>query len=159
MSKSLGNYIGISEPPEEIYGKTMSISDALIEKYVRLISGLDAKQQADVLAMKPRDAKAALARQLVKRLHGDEAGARAERAFVSQFVKKEVPDAIAEHAATGPNDIVSLLAETGIATSRSDARRLVEQGGVRVNGEKVGVSAAPKSGDVISARRRFIRLK
>ncbi len=159
MSKSLGNYIGISEPPEEIYGKTMSISDALIEKYVRLISGLDAKQQADVLAMKPRDAKAALARQLVKRLHGDEAGARAERAFVSQFVKKEVPDGIAEHAATGPTDIVSLLVETGIATSRSDARRLVEQGGVRVNGEKVGVSVAPKPGDVISARRRFIRLK
>ena len=159
MSKSLGNYIGISEPPEEIYGKTMSIPDALIEKYVRLISGFDAKQQADVMAMKPRDAKAALARQLVSRLHGEEAAERAERAFVSQFVKKEVPHEIAEHAATGPNDIVSLLVETGIATSRSDARRLVEQGGVRVNGDKVGVSVAPKPGDVISARRRFIRLK
>jgi len=58
MSKSLGNYIGLAEPPEQIYGKTMSIPDRLTEKYVRLISGMDAKEQAEVLAMKPRDAKA-----------------------------------------------------------------------------------------------------
>ncbi|HYS97758.1 MAG TPA: tyrosine--tRNA ligase, partial [Candidatus Dormibacteraeota bacterium] len=78
MSKSLHNYIGLSEPPEQIYGKTMSIPDPLIEKYVRLISGLDEREQAEVLAMKPRDAKAALAHQLVKRLHGDDAARRAE---------------------------------------------------------------------------------
>src|SRR6267142_165702 len=69
MSKSLGNYIGLAEPPEEIYGKTMSIPDRLIEKYVKLVSRMDAKEQAEVLTMKPRDAKAALARQLVKRMH------------------------------------------------------------------------------------------
>ena len=85
MSKSLGNYIGINEPPEQIYGKTMSIPDALIEKYVRLVSGFEAKKQDEVLAMKPRDAKAALARQLVKRLHGDAAAARAEADFDSKF--------------------------------------------------------------------------
>jgi tyrosyl-tRNA synthetase len=159
MSKSLANYIGISEPPEEIYGKTMSIPDALIEKYVRLISGFDDRQQAEVLATKPRDAKAALARQLVKRLHGEEAAARAERHFVSQFVKKETPDDIPEHVVTGPTDIASVLVDAEIATSRGDAKRLVEQGGVRVNGEKIGLDAAPKPGDVVSARRRFIRLK
>jgi tyrosyl-tRNA synthetase len=159
MSKSLGNYIGISEPPEEIYGKTMSIPDPLIERYVRLISGLEANQQTDVLAMKPRDAKAALARQLVKRLHGEKEAAEADAAFVSQFVKKEVPGDIPEHSIAGPQDIVSILVAADMAKSRNDARRLVEQGGVRVNGEKAVLSRMAVSGDVVSARRRFIRLK
>jgi tyrosyl-tRNA synthetase len=159
MGKSLNNYIGITEPPEEIYGKTMSIPDSLTEKYLRLVSGLDSRQIADVLAVKPRDAKAALARQLVKRLHGEEAAARAEKAFVKQFVRKEQPDAIEEHSIVGPTDIVSLLVDTGIATSRGDARRLAQQGGVRKNGNKVDENAQATVGDVISARRRFIRLK
>jgi tyrosyl-tRNA synthetase len=159
MGKSLNNYIGITEPPEEIYGKTMSIPDSLTEKYLRLVSGLDSRQIADVLAVKPRDAKAALAWQLVKRLHGEEAAARAEKAFVKQFVRKEQPDAIEEHSIAGPTDIVSLLVDTGIATSRGDARRLAQQGGVRKNGNKVDENAQATVGDVISARRRFIRLK
>src|SRR2546422_8513240 len=91
MSKSLGNYIGLAEPPEEIYGKTMSISDRLIEKYVKLVSGLDPAGQAVVLAMKPRDAKAALARQLVKRLHGEEAARRAEEDFELKVRQHEIP--------------------------------------------------------------------
>jgi tyrosyl-tRNA synthetase len=161
MGKSLGNYIGITEPPEEIYGKTMSIPDPLIEKYLGLVSGLGVQEIASVRAMKPRDAKAALARQLVRRLHGEEAAMRAEAAFVSQFVRKEIPNEIREeHTVGGPTDWVSLLVATGIAKSGNEARRLLEQGGVRRNGEKVGVnSAAPVTGDVISARRRFIRLK
>jgi tyrosyl-tRNA synthetase len=159
MSKSLGNYIGLTEPPEQIYGKTMSIPDRLIEKYVRLIAGLDSEQQVEVLGMKPRDAKAALARQLVKRLHGEEAAARAEEDFNVKFRKRQIPDDVEEFAISGPTDIVSLLLATGIAKSGNDARRLVEQGGVRVNGEKVGLGPAPKSGDVISGRRRYIRLR
>ena len=159
MGKSLNNYIGITEPPEEIYGKTMSIPDPLTEKYLRLVSGLDSRQIAEVLAMKPRDAKAALARQLVKRLHGEEAAARAEEAFVRQFVRKEQPETIEEHKIAGPTDIVSLLVETGIAKSRGDARRLTQQGGVRKNGDKVDEHAQAAAGDVISARRRFVRLK
>ena len=159
MGKSLNNYIGITEPPEEIYGKTMSIPDSLTEKYLRLVSGLDSQQIADVLAVKPRDAKAALARQLVKRLHGEEAAARAEEAFVKQFVRKEQPDAIEEHSIAGPTEIVSILVDTGIAKSRGDARRLAQQGGVRKNGDKVDENAQATAGDVISARRRFIRLK
>jgi tyrosyl-tRNA synthetase len=159
MSKSLGNYIGVSEPPEQIYGKTMSIPDQLTEKYIRLISGFSREEADAVLAMKPRDAKAALARQLVKRLRGEEAAARAETDFNVKFRKREIPDKVEEHVLAGPTDIVSLLIATGIAKSGNDARRLVEQGGVRLNGQKVGFSPAPTTGDVISARRRYIRLR
>src|SRR5713226_7782191 len=159
MGKSLGNYIGLAEPPEEIYGKTMSIPDRLTEKYLRLVSGLEGKELEAVLTLKPRDAKAALARQLVKRLHGDEAAAQAEAHFVSQFVRKEIPDQKEEHRVEGATDIVSLLVATGIANSRGDARRLAEQGGVRKNGEKVGPTADATTGDVISARRRHVLLK
>jgi tyrosyl-tRNA synthetase len=160
MSKSLGNYIGINEPPEQIYGKTMSIPDRLTEKYVRLISGLDPKQQNEVLAMKPRDAKAALARQLVKRLHGEEAAARAEEDFNTKFRKREVPQGSEEeHSIKSATDIVSLLVATGIASSRNDARRLAQQGGVRVNGNKVDENAQATTGDLIVARRRYIRLR
>ena len=159
MGKSLGNYIGLTEPPEEIYGKTMSIPDTLTEKYLRLVSGLPADAIEMVLASKPRDAKAALARRLVKRLHGEEAAARAEAHFVSQFVRKEIPSQKEEHKIEGPTDIVSLLVATGIATTRGDARRLAEQGGVRKNGEKVEPTATAAAGDVISARRRHVLLK
>jgi tyrosyl-tRNA synthetase len=159
MSKSLGNYIGISEPPEQIYGKTMSIPDSLTERYLRLVSGLQPAEVETVLKLKPRDAKAALARQLVKRLHGEEAAAKAEEAFERQFVRKEEPATVEEHQVGGPTDITGLLVETGIAKTRNEARRLAQQGGVRKNGEKVDENAQATSGDVISARRRFIRLK
>ena len=158
MSKSLGNYIGISEAAEQIYGKTMSIPDSLTADYVRLISDLDAKDQERVLALKPRDAKAALARQLVKRLHGDDAAARAEEDFNVKFRKREIPQE--REAWDRPvSDLVTLLVDAGIAASRNDARRLVEQGGVRINGAKVGLDAKPVKGDVVSARRRYIELE
>jgi tyrosyl-tRNA synthetase len=159
MGKSLGNYIGLTEPPEEIYGKTMSIPDKLTEKYLRLVSGLEGKELEAVLSMKPRNAKGALARRLVERLHGEEAAARAEAHFVSQFVRKEIPDQKEEHRIDGPTDIVSLLVATGIASRRGDAKRLAEQGGVRINGEKVEPTATATAGDVISARRRHVLLK
>jgi tyrosyl-tRNA synthetase len=159
MGKSLGNYIGISEPPDEVYGKTMSIPDQLIEKYLRLISGLSASEVDATLKLKPRDAKAALARQLVKRLHSEDAAAQTEAAFTRQFVRKEEPETVEEHQIAGPTDIISLLVDTGIAKSRNEARRLAQQGGVRKNREKVDENAQATTGDVISARRRFIRLK
>jgi tyrosyl-tRNA synthetase len=160
MSKSLGNYIGISEPPEQIYGKTMSIPDQLIEKYVRLISGLDVKQQDEVLAMKPRDAKAALARQLVKRLHGEVAAQGAEEDFNTKFRKREIPDEMPEQFVADPSDLLGALVETKLAKSRGDARRLVDQGGVRINGGKVGVEARLADGDVLQAgKRNFVRIR
>jgi tyrosyl-tRNA synthetase len=159
MSKSLDNYIGISESPEQIFGKTMSIPDRFTEHYLRLVSGLERERIDEVLALKPRDAKAALAAQLVRRLHGEDAAQHAEAAFDKQFVKREVPDEVEEHKLGGPPDIVSALVEMGLAGSRGEAKRLAEQGGVRVNGEKIGPAATVKAGDMIEARRRFVRLK
>ena len=160
MSKSLGNYIGISEPPEQIYGKTMSIPDRLTEKYLRLVSGLDSAAVAEVLAKKPRDAKAALARQLVKRLHGEEAAERAEQDFELKFRKREIPEAMPELGAADPADLVSTLVQAGFAKSRGDARRLIEQGGVRINGDKAVFDARLKDGDVLQAgKRNFVRIR
>jgi tyrosyl-tRNA synthetase len=155
MSKSLGNYIGISERPEEIYGKTMSIPDTLIDGYARLLLGLDRAE----LPQHPRDAKARVAFLLVARLHGEQAARRAEDDFNTKFRKREIPGDREVYDKT-PADMVSFLVDLGIAGSRNDARRLLEQGGVKVNGQKVGPDAgAPVKGDVVSARRRYIELK
>ena len=160
MSKSLGNYIGLAEPPQEIYGKTMSIPDRLTEKYVKLVSGLDPAGQAAVLAMKPRDAKAALAGQLVKRLHGEEAARRAEEDFDLKFRRHEIPGEIEERAVSNPKDLVAVLVESGLRESRGDARRLIEQGGVRINGQKAGPDAVLRDGDVLQAgKRSFVRIR
>jgi len=160
MGKSLGNYIGLTEPPAEIYGKTMSIPDRLIEKYVRLVSGVEPDAQAAVLAMKPRDAKAVLARRLVERLHGAEAAARAEDDFNRMFRNREIPDDIPERTVSDPKDLVSALVETGLAPTRGDAKRLVEQGGVRIHGEKTGTDVTLRDGDVLQAgKRSFVRVR
>jgi tyrosyl-tRNA synthetase len=155
MSKSLGNFIAITEPPEQIYGKAMSVPDPLLESYARLLLGRERSE----LPAHPRDAKARIASGLVTRLHGEEAARRAEEDFNTKFRKREIPDA-REPYDKPPVDIVSLLVDTGIASSRNDARRLLEQGGVKVNGQKVGLDAGtPVKGDVVAARRRYIELK
>jgi len=160
MSKSLGNYIGVSEAPEQIYGKTMSIPDRLLEKYVRLTSGLARKEMDEVLALKPRDAKAALARRLVHRLHGEEAAAHAEKDFDTKFRRREMPEDVPERAAGDLQDLVGVLVDAGLARSRGDARRLIEQGGVRVNGEKIGLDWKLRDGDVVQAgKRNFVRIR
>jgi tyrosyl-tRNA synthetase len=160
MGKSLGNYIGLTEPPEEIYGKTMKIPDQLIEKYVRLVSGLRREDQQRVLAMKPRDAKAALAFQLVKRLHGEELARRAEVDFDTKFRRREIPEDIPEKRIATPSDLPGALVETGLARSRGDARRLIQQDGVRINGEKAGFDSVLADGDVLQAgKRSFVRIR
>ncbi len=160
MSKSLNNYIGLTEPPEEIYGKTMSIPDSLIEKYLRLVSGLRGSELEHALSLKPRDAKATLARRLVIRLHGEAAAGRAEADFDLKFRKREIPTDIPELVADNPTDLVATLLQAGFAKSRGDARRLVEQAGVRVNGEKVNLDSTLKDGDVLQAgKRSFVRIR
>src|SRR5204863_5923450 len=126
------NYIGVSETPEQIYGKTMSIPDRLLEKYVRLTSGMPRAEMGEVLALKPRDAKAALARRLVERLHGEEAAARAEKDFETKFRRREVPEDVPERSVTELEDLPGAAVEAGPAGSRGDARRLIEQGGAGV---------------------------
>ena len=160
MGKSLGNYIGINEPPEEIYGKTMSIPDQLIEKYLRLISGLSSPEVEAALKLKPRDAKAALARQLVKRLHGEAAAARAEADFDRKFRQRAAPEEIPERAVASPDDLVGTLVEVEFARTRGDAKRLVDQGGVRVNGARASAETSLHDGDVLQAgKRSFVRIR
>jgi len=155
MSKSLGNYIGLTEPPTEIYGKVMSIPDGLIETYGRLLLGAERRD----LPAHPRDAKAHIALELVRRLHGEAAARSAEQDFDVKFLKREIPQE-REPYEKRPDNLVSLLVDTGIARSRNEARRLLEQGGVKVNGEKANPdSPAPQTGDVVAARRRYIELK
>ncbi len=158
MSKSLHNHIGLSEPPEQIYGKTMSIRDSLIEKYVRLISGLDEREQVEMLAMKPRDAKAALAHQLVKRLHGEEAARRAEEDFDLKFRKHETPDRIDEFETGFPIRLIEAMVKSGLARSNGEARRLIEQRGVKIDGVvATGDDPLNPASVVQVGKRRWIR--
>jgi tyrosyl-tRNA synthetase len=160
MSKSLGNYIGITEPPEEIYGKTMSIPDELTEKYLKLLLDPEPEQLAAVLARGPRDAKAALARGLVARLYDEDAAARAEADFERRFRRRELPEEIAEHRPGNPDDLAGTMVELGWYPSRSQARRVAEQGGVRINGERAGPDVKLGDGDLLRAgRRNLVRIR
>ena len=156
MSKSLGNYIGIAEPAEEIYGKTMSMPDRLTGTYLRLVSGLPAREVDRALALGPRDAKAALARRLVERLNGTGAAAAAEEDFDRRFRRRELPDDLEEHTPRNPADLVGTLVELGWYPTRSAARRVVEQGGARVNQHTVGVDQALDDGDILQAGKRNV---
>ncbi|MDQ6920787.1 MAG: tyrosine--tRNA ligase [Candidatus Dormibacteraeota bacterium] len=160
MSKSLGNYIGVAEAPDEIYGKTMSTPDALTEKYLRLVSGLPPEQVDSALALGPRDAKAALARSMVARLHGAEAAARAEEEFDRRFRRREVPADVPEHRPEELTDLAGTMVQLGWYPTRSAARRVAEQGGVRINGERRGPEAELRDGDLLQAgRRNIVRIK
>jgi len=164
MGKSLNNYIGLTETATEVYGKTMSIPDGLIEKYVRLIAGMAASRQAEVLGMKPRDAKGALAFQLVKRLHGEDAARRAENDFITRFRKRAAPEEMKEFELPPdhPRDLLWLLTATDLAKTRGQAKQMLRDRGIRVNGEVVDESAiaALADGDVLQAgKRNFVRIR
>jgi tyrosyl-tRNA synthetase len=159
MGKSLGNYIGLTEPPEEIYGKTMSIPDTLTEKYLRLVSGLPADEIERVLALKPRDAKAALARRLVERLHGEEAAARAESDFELKFRKRQAPEEIDEFETGFPIRLIEAMVKSGLVKSNAEAKRLIEQRGVKVDGNVASGDDPLKPGSVVVqvGKRRWMR--
>jgi tyrosyl-tRNA synthetase len=162
MSKSLGNYIGIAEPPEEIYGKAMSIPDALIERYLRLVSALPTRDVEDVLKLPPRDAKAALAKQLARRLHGEEAAAAAERDFDRKFRQRDL-DALRDTRmpeVSGVSTAADAVLAISGAKSFSEVKRLAEQGGLRVNREKVPPDHAVGDGDVVQyGKGKFVRVR
>ncbi len=150
MSKSLDNYIGISDSPKDIYGKTLSIPDKLIYDYFVLATSIpndeltEIKQRLADPTVNPRDIKRRLARTLVGMYHTQEIAQHAENEFDTIFIKKDVPDDIPEIqlARTDGVNIVQLIVDTALAESKSEARRLVEQGGVSVNGDKI---ADPKA--------------
>lgn len=145
MSKSLDNYIGISEPPNEIYGKTMSIPDNLIYTYFELVTDVSKdeleliKKQLNNPSINPRDLKRKLARTIVEQYYSKEAALEAEENFDKIFVRKEIPDEVIEVTIdqNSASNIISLLRTIGAANSNSEARRLVDQGGVSINGEKI----------------------
>jgi tyrosyl-tRNA synthetase len=149
MSKSLGNYIGITEAPREIYGKLMSISDTLMLRYSELLSDIpmaeleDAKRRMQSGALNPRDFKMALARELVTRCYDATIADETEREFQRMFRAGGLPDEIPEPVVRlSPQDgdqfwIVSLLVQTNLASSSSAARRSIQQGAVRVDGERI----------------------
>jgi tyrosyl-tRNA synthetase len=140
MSKSLNNYIGLTDAPEDMYGKVMSIPDSLLSNYYRLASGLPLAEIQPLLAglqagtTHPRDAKMRLAKAIVSRYHGEQAGAQSEEAFVRQFQQRQLPEDIPVcpvPEATMP--AVPLLVAMGLAATSSEARRLVQQGGVKLH--------------------------
>jgi len=143
MSKSKGNYIGISESPDSMFGKLMSISDTLMWRYFELLSF---RSLEDIAALKqevdggrnPRDAKVMLAQEIIARFHSPKAADDALAAFEARFRDGAIPDDIPEvHIGGAPVGILKLLREAGLVASGSEAQRNVEQGGVRVNGDRV----------------------
>lgn len=145
MSKSLGNYIGITDAPDEMFGKVMSISDELMWRYFELLSfrGLEdiaALKQQIARGANPRDTKFELAGELVARFHSKEAAERAQQAFVDRFQKGAMPEEIAEcvlAAVEGGLPIANALKEAGLVSSTSEAHRMIKQGAVRIDGEKL----------------------
>jgi tyrosyl-tRNA synthetase len=144
MSKSLGNYIGIAEPPKEIFGKTMSVSDSLMWRYYELLSFRDAGEIAALKAevgagRNPRDIKVMLAQEFVARFHGQKAAADALADFEARFRKNEIPDDIPEvRVAVGEGmPVFKVIQEAGLTGTTSEASRMIEQGAVKLDGERV----------------------
>jgi tyrosyl-tRNA synthetase len=172
MSKSLNNYISINEPPAEMYGKILSIPDTLISDYFLLATSVPVEEVSKIRrqlqdkSANPRNAKRLLARTVVGIYHSPEDATIAEEEFDLIFIRKEVPADIPEIVLTvgdAPLSILNLLAETRLVPSRNEARRLIEQGGVSVNGERVSDAAAMvelKDGVVLKVgKRRFLRVR
>ncbi len=145
MSKSLGNYIGIAEPPEDMFGKLMSISDTLMWRYFDLLSfrstaEIAALREAVAAGRNPRDVKFELGVEIVSRFHGAGAGEAARDAFIARFSKGALPDEIPEvqiGVAVAGAKLAWVMKEAGLAPSTTEAMRLLKQGAVRVGGERV----------------------
>jgi tyrosyl-tRNA synthetase len=178
MSKSFDNWVALTDPPEEMFGKLMRIPDHLITTYLQLAADLDPSEAAIEAGMvdgsvKPVEEKRRMARAVVDLYHGSGAGGEAERRFDRVHRERQVPERIEEaaipaEAAKGENGLVwlpQLMATLGLATSKSAARRLIEQGGVRLDGEPVTDPSAEYplgelKGKVLQvSRRRFLRLR
>src|SRR5215831_19068702 len=179
MSKSLGNYVGINESPETIFGKLMSISDQLMWRYIELLSlqpaqALESWKKDVAAGGNPRDIKVLFAREIVARFHGDRAAESAAADFEARFRRGDLPDNIPEVTVKVPNEsrassdgvpelaLTKVLKESQLVPSASEALRMVEQGGVRINGEKVtDKGLALKKGETVVlqvGKRKFARV-
>ena len=143
MSKSLGNYIGITDSPNDMFGKVMSISDVLMWRYYDLLSGLsieqiNAQKERVEQGTNPRDIKIELAKELIARFHSEEDAQAAHNDFIQRFQKKALPDEIPDLTITIAEDtilIANLLKEANLVASTSEAMRMIKQGAVKLNGE------------------------
>lgn len=172
MSKSLDNYIGITEPPGEMFGKIMSLDDMKMWRYYDLLSfrpprEIHALRKRVEGGANPRDAKIDLALELVARFHGEPAAAGARDDFIARFQKGELPAEIPEYeiivSGSSPMSLWSILKEATLTDSTSEARRMIKQGAVRINGERVDDQnlSLPGGTDVIIqvGKRRIARIK
>jgi tyrosyl-tRNA synthetase len=161
MSASLGNYIGLAEPPEEQFGKTMRISDEQLPEYYRLVM----ESEEDPRKLDPMEAKLALARFIVGRSHGEEAATRAEAHFTRVVREGQAPEEVpeADVPAEDPVHLPALLVELFRVPSTSEARRLIAQGGVKLNGDVVSDLDVPRTtlgGALLQAgKRQFVRFR
>jgi len=163
MSKSLNNYIGIEDKPGDQFGKIMSASDDLMLRYYELLTDANL---GDIRAMHPMEAKKQLATRIVSRYHGTDAGSTARAGFEKQFAKKEVPDDIPEatlEASDGALWLVKALTEASLTKSNGEGMRLIKQGAISVNGDKIHDKdfslTAGESYLIKCGKRRFLKLK
>ncbi len=172
MSKSLGNYIGLTEAPDQIYGKAMSIPDELMDEYFRLATTLQTKEIDGIMdqvksgQLHPRDAKMRLARELVNLYHNAQAAQEAEENFKQVFQKGQMPNEMEAFKFASPASLVSIMVDAGLAPSRSEARRLIKQGGVKIDGEtadsidlELQKSKDEKDHIIQVGKRKFARIK
>jgi len=170
MSKSLDNYIGINEPPWEMFGKVMSISDELMWRWFELLSfrpleEIEAFRRQVADGANPRDIKFLLGKEIVARFHDKKAAEAAQNEFVARFQKGAMPDDMPEMSLPGVDGglgLASLLKEAGLVGSTSEAFRMVKQGAVRIDGERIedkGLAVAAGSTHVYQVgKRRFARV-
>ena len=146
MSKSLGNYIGITESADNIFGKVMSVSDELMFRYYELLSDLSVQEIASLKEkmesgeLDPKDVKVRLAKELTARFYDEDAAVKAERNFAQVFTKHELPEDLPEFEMTAEEEQIwlpKLLLEAGLVKSTSDGRRMIKQNAVSVEGDKV----------------------
>ncbi|ENC6729433.1 tyrosine--tRNA ligase [Vibrio navarrensis] len=166
MSKSSGNYIGISEAPSEMFGKIMSISDTLMWSYYELLSFRPLEEiaqfKADVQAGKnPRDIKVLLAKEIIARFHSEADADAAEQEFVNRFAKNQVPDEMPEFTFAAGTAIANLLKDAELCASTSEAMRMVKQGAAKLDGEKIeDAKLEPLAGTYVFqvGKRKFARV-
>jgi len=157
MSKSSGNYIGISEPATEMFGKIMSITDTLMLKYYELLTE---KDLARVKMMHPKEAKMALAGDIIRQYHGSVEAQRARLEFERVFALKELPTDISEYIAGAAETVLNILLKSGLVKSGNEARRLIKDGAVFFEGVKVPDEnfIPKKSGTLKAGTRRFLKI-
>jgi tyrosyl-tRNA synthetase len=166
MSKSLGNHIPLLSTPEDMYGKVMSVPDKAMSAYMRLVTRWTpdqiAKMEADITGgeLHPRDAKMSLAREIVTIFYDQDTAHTAEENFKKVFQKKEAPDELVEFTVKPGQTTLDILVASGLVTSRSEGRRMLEQKGVRLDGELIETAEGhlPHPGVLQVGKRRFIRI-